>query len=64
VVVRCISHDTPKRVLYAALRGSNGMVHTIAPPFRISSILFPNCLGHLLRQNVNWVNLWQLEQSI
>src|SRR6266446_781445 len=64
VVVRRVAHDTPKRVLHPTLCGSDGMVHTIAPSFRVGFVLFPNCLGHLVCQNVDWVNLWQLEQSV
>src|SRR5207248_812620 len=48
VVVRRVSHDAPKCVLYPALCGSDGMVYTVAPSFRVGSILFPNCLGHLV----------------
>ena len=64
VVMRRVPHDTPKRVLHPTLCGSDGVVYTIAPSFRIGLVLFPNCLGHLVCQNVDGVNLRQLEQSV
>src|SRR6266513_1365600 len=64
VVMRRVPHDTPKRVLHPTLCGSDGVVYTIAPSFRIGLVLFPNCLGHLVCKNVDGVNLWQLQQSV
>lgn len=63
VIVGSESKSAPEGILNAALGDSHGVIHTISATFLVSLILSPQSRSHLSGKNVQWVYLWQFEQS-